>query len=211
MAPGDRWDPATLRLIAVTDSLRDGVEGLSARVFAAVHGGATMVQVRLPGESAAVLCSVVKSIRSVVRVPVLVSERLDVALAASADGVYLALDDLSPEAVRRVAPRELLIGASVSSDADVARAAHADFVGIGPVYSSAGGVREAALGPDGFAELARRANRPAVAIGGIDDGNVAEVMRAGASGIAVISALFGSSDPSARARALCRAQDASGT
>jgi thiamine-phosphate pyrophosphorylase len=96
---------------------------------------------------------------------------------------------------------------SVGDEAEVPRAEHADFVGIGPVFGS--GASDA-LGAAGFAALAARCGRPAVAIGGVDAETVSELMRAGASGVAVISALFGSRDPSAAARLLRVAQDASG-
>jgi thiamine-phosphate pyrophosphorylase len=213
MPIAQRWDPSSLRLIAITDSLRDGIDGLAARAFAAVHGGATMIHLRLPEESPRTQCSAARMIRAAVpQVPLVVNGRFDVALAAGAAGVHLGVDDLSPESVRRAVPPEFIIGVSVGSVAEVARAAHADFVGIGPLFSHGGVDGEMApLGPDGFAALATLCERPAVAIGGIDATNAASVMRAGASGIAVISALFGSTDPQAAARSLRVAVDASGS
>ena len=212
MLSSQRWDPASLRLIAITDSLRDGVEGLAGRAQAAVRGGATMVHLRLPEESPRVLCEAAHAIQSTLpQVPLVVNGRFDVALAVGAIGVHLGVDDLSPEAVRRVTPPGFVIGASVGNDAEVARAEHADFVGIGPVFGhvvTGGGTGP--LGVDGFAALAGRCHRPAVAIGGVDADNAAAVMGAGASGIAVISALFGSRDPASAARALRLAQDAIG-
>jgi len=113
--------------------------------------------------------------------------------------------------VRRIAPPGFIIGASVGSDDEVARAVGADYVGIGPVYAT-GSKADAgdAIGPERFAELARRCGVPAVAIGGITAERVSEVLAAGASGVAVISALFGASDPTLAARALRSALDATG-
>jgi thiamine-phosphate pyrophosphorylase len=144
-------------------------------------------------------------------VPLVVNDRADVALAAGAAGVHVGVDDLAPALLRRITPSGFIIGASVGNDEEVARAAGADYVGIGPVYatgskSDAG----AAIGAERFGELARRCGVPAVAIGGITAERVAEVMAVGASGVAVISALFGASDPTQAARGIRSAVDASG-
>ena len=156
------------------------------------------------------LCEAARAIRVLMpHVPLIVNGRFDVALAMGASGVHLGSDDLAPELVRRVVPDEFLIGASVGSEHDAARAVHADYVGIGSLFG--GNVDAGPLGVAGFAALAARCAKPAVAIGGIDLLNVASVMRAGASGVAVISALFGSRDPAAAARAMRVAQDATGT
>jgi thiamine-phosphate pyrophosphorylase len=125
--------------------------------------------------------------------------------------VHVGVDDLAPALLRRVVPPGFIIGASVGNDDEVVRAAGADYVGIGPLYST-GSKPDAgdAIGPERFAELARRCGLPAVAIGGITSERVAEVMAADAAGVAVISALFGAPDPTLAARALRSALDASG-
>jgi thiamine-phosphate pyrophosphorylase len=212
MDTGARFDPAALRLIAVTDSLRDGVQGLTARARAAVDGGATMIQLRLPDESARTMVQVARALlEAVPDVPLVVNARADVALAAGAQGVHLGVDDLSAAALRRVLPAGMIIGASAGGDADVERARDADYVGIGPVYASASGTNAGtSIGIARFAELAARCGKPAVAIGGVSVRNAGEAMRAGASGVAVISALFGASDPRDAGRSLRAALDASG-
>jgi thiamine-phosphate pyrophosphorylase len=208
-----RFDPASVRLVAITDSLRDGPRGLALRAAAAVAGGATMVQLRLKEESARSLVEIARAIQAMVPdVPLVVNDRADVALAAGAAGVHVGVDDLSPELLRRVVPPGFIIGASVGDDHEVARAAGADYVGIGPVYGT-GSKADAgnAIGPARFGELARRCGLPAVAIGGITGERVRDVMSAGAVGVAAISAIFGASDPTLAARAMRRALDASGT
>lgn len=171
-----------------------------------------MIQLRLKEESARSLVEIARAILAMVpEVPLVVNDRADVALAAGAAGVHVGVDDLAPALLRRVVPAGFIIGASVGSDDEVARVVGADYVGIGPVYatgskSDAG----AAIGPERFAELARRCGLPAVAIGGITSERVSEVLAAGASGVAVISALFGASDPTLAARALRSALDATG-
>lgn len=213
MAAVARLDPAALQLVAVTDSLRDGVDGLVGRAAAAVEGGATMVQLRLKDEPPRTLVEVARALRGALpRTPIVVNHRADVALAADADGVHLGTDDLTPALLRDVVPATFVIGASVCAEHEVARAAGADYVAIGPVYATGAGQREsAALGLARFTELARRCAAPAVAIGGISPENVGEVLAAGAAGVAVISALLSASDPRAVARALrAGARDASG-
>jgi thiamine-phosphate pyrophosphorylase len=206
------FDPKTVRLIAITDSLRDGPRGLALRAAAAVAGGATMLQLRLKDESARSLVEIARTIQAMApEVPLVINDRADVALAAGAAGVHVGVDDLSPALLRRVVPPGFIIGASVGSDDEVARAAGADYVGIGPVFttgskSDAG----AAIGPARFGELARRCGLPAVAIGGITRESVPAVLSAGAAGVAVISALFGASDPTIAARAIRDALDATG-
>ena len=210
--PRRRFDPASVRLIAITDSLRNGPRGLALRAAAAVAGGATMIQLRLKEESARSLVEIARILRAAVpEVPLIINDRADVALAAGADGVHVGVDDLSPAVLRRFVPAGFIIGASVGDDDEVDRAAGADYVGIGPVYAT-GSKADAgvAIGPQRFAQLARRCGVPAVAIGGISSDTVADVMAAGASGIAVISALFGSTDPTQAALDLISALGASG-
>ena len=207
------FDPATIRLIGITDSLRDGRDGLVGRAAAAVAGGATMIQLRLKDESARVLVEIARALREAVPgVPVLLNDRADVALAAGAQGVHVGVDDISPGALRRVVPPGFIIGASVGDDDEIGRAAGADYVGIGPVFMT-GSKADAgiAIGPLRFGELARRCGRPAVAIGGVDAETVAAVMAAGAQGVAVISAIFAAPDPTQAARVLRAALDASGS
>ena len=171
-----------------------------------------MLQLRLKEESARSLVEAARAIQALApSVPLVINDRADVALAVGAAGVHVGVDDLSPAALRRVVPAGFIIGASVGDDGEFARAAGADYVGIGPVFATGSKADAgAAIGPARFAELARRCGVPAVAIGGITSDTVPVVMNSDASGIAVISALFGSSDPTSAARALRDALDASG-
>jgi thiamine-phosphate pyrophosphorylase len=204
-----------LRLIAITDSLRDGIDGLAERAAAAVRGGATMVQLRLADESPRVLADAARALRRAVpAVPLLVVDRADVALATGAQGVHVGSDGIVPAVLRRVMPEGFIIGVSVGSDDDVARVPGADYAGIGPVFVAGGaggaGAAGAALGLERFHALAEQCGVPAVAIGGMVPETVGAAVAAGASGVAVISALFGAADPMRAARALRSALDASG-
>ena len=205
------FDPSTLTLIAITDDLRDGVEGLAGRAVRAVQGGATMVQLRLKDVDARTQVELARRLVATLPVPVIVNDRADIAMAAGAAGVHLGSDDLPVAVVRRIAGDGFIIGASVGEDREIPLAGGADYVGIGPVYGSptksdAG----AAIGVEGLARFARAcAPRPAVAIGGITAAGAAEVMRsaaaAGVRGVAAVHAIFGSAEPDEAARAIRKA------
>ncbi len=196
-------DARVLRLIAITDDLRDGPAGLLARSAAAVRGGATMVQVRLKAVEPRALVEVARMLVQALPVPVIINDRVDVALAAGAAGVHLGADDLSPQAARRIVPAGFIIGASVGEEREVDDARTADYVGIGPVFAT---VSKGDAGPEigvaRFARLASLVERPSVGIGGIEEANVRAVIGAGAAGVAVIRAILGAVDPEGAARTL---------
>lgn len=208
-----QFDPAVLRLVAITDSIRDGIPGLVGRARQAVDGGATMVQLRLPDETPRTLVVAARALRAALpSVPLVVNERADVALAAGADGVHVNVDGIAPASLRRIVPPGFIIGASVGDESETGRAVDADYVGIGPVFAAPHGTRAgSAIGLARFSEIARRCGIPAVAIGGISTANAASVVASGATGVAVISALFSSDDPTRAARELRAALDASGS
>ncbi len=203
-------DANTLRLVAITDDLRDGTSGLIGRALAAVRGGATMIQLRLKDADARSLVEVARAMAVALPrgVPLVVNDRLDVALVAGAAGVHVGPDDLPAAAARRLVPPGFLIGASVGSDAEVVLARGADYVGIGPLYDTSSKADAGrAIGPVAFSRLARACRLPAVAIGGIEARNAAAAMIAGAAGVAVIRAVMGARDPEAAARALRAAME----
>lgn len=174
---------------------------------AAVRGGATMIQVRDKQASPRDLLALVRSLVAALPVPVLVNDRVDVALAAGAAGAHLGQDDVPIDVVRPHLPPGFILGASVGSaaEADRARAAPADYWSIGPCFATATKPDAGApLGPAGFAALARAAPPlvPVIGIGGIGPANVALIRRAGAAGVAVIAAVLGAGDPESAARAL---------
>lgn len=199
-------DRSVLRLIAITDNVRDGQTGLLERARAAALGGATCIQLRLKDVPARDLVELARGLVRAVGVPVIVNDRADVAIAAGAAGVHLGPDDVPPAVVRSFAPDGFIIGASVGTAGEVGGAEGADYVGIGPVFatgskSDAG----AAIGVGGFSLLAAATGLPAVGIGGITQENAREVIDAGAAGVAVIAAVFGATDPLAAARELASA------
>ena len=194
-------------MVAITDDLRDGIDGLRARAAAAVRGGATMIQLRLKQVDPRELLVVARALVSL-PVPIIVNDRADVALAAGAAGVHVGVGDVPAHALRRVVPPGFIIGASVGSDDEAARAEGADYVGIGPVFATTSRAdTAAALGLTEFARLATCAALPAVAIGGINAANYRDALGAGASGVAVIRAIFAAADPERAARELSSATE----
>ncbi|WP_214041168.1 thiamine phosphate synthase [Methanoculleus sp.] len=185
-------------------------QGLSHAELArrAVDGGADVIQLRDKRFSGRALLNAAVAVRKVTRdagALFIVNDRLDVALAAGADGVHLGASDLPIGEARRLAPPGFIIGASVGSAAAAVRAAAegADYVALSPTFST-GSKDDAGLG-HGLAVLsAVRAavSLPLVAIGGINAANVADVIAAGADGVAVISAVVGQEDVTAAARDL---------
>lgn len=201
-----RTDPR-LRLHLVTDEAQCGERGLLAVVQSAVRGGVTCVQLReksLDTRAFVERARALKALLSPLRIPLLVNDRVDVALAADADGVHVGQSDMAPQDVRRLMPGAL-IGLSIESWQQMREAEQepVDYYGISPVFATASKADAApALGLAGLQQLRRMTGRPLVAIGGIQAGNVAAVMAAGADGVAVVSALCASADPAAAARHL---------
>ena len=199
-------DPKILRLVAITDDVEEQRSTLIDRVAAAVRGGATSVQVRLKRASPREVVEITKAIVSKVPVPVIVNDRADIALAAGAAGVHVGEADLPVIAIRRFAPASFIIGASLGGEAELANAKEADYVGIGPLFATdTKGDAGKAIGIEGFRKLAGLAGRPAVAVGGLSADRAAQVMAAGAAGVAMINAIFRGDDPESAARSIAAA------
>jgi len=207
-----RWPLAALRLHLVTDSNLCGARGVEAVVAAAVRGGATCVQLRekhLDTRQFVERARALKALLAPLGVPLLINDRLDIALAVGADGVHVGQSDMPPDDVRRLLPHAL-IGLSVENAAQVRAAAHSpvDYLGVSPVFSTPSKADAApALGLDGLRTLRALTRLPLIAIGGIDLDNAAQVMSAGADGLAVVRALCAAPDPAAAAQALRRHTD----
>jgi thiamine-phosphate pyrophosphorylase len=192
--------PDALVLVAITDNLRDGIDGLAIRARAVCRGGATMLQLRLPDDDARIVTSAARALVAAVDVPVIVHARIDIALAARAAGVHLGVHDVSVADARRVAGRDFVIGRSAGTEQDLAGADGADYIAIGPTFPDEQRRPTAALGIGEFERLARAVSAPVVAVGGISAATAPDALRAGARGVALISGLFGSPDPERAAR-----------
>lgn len=187
-------------LYLVADADYAAGRDLAALVDAAVTGGVTVVQLRakrLAGGEFVELGRTLAGRLAARGVSLLVNDRLDVAMACGAAGVHLGQEDVPLSLARRILGPGATIGVSVNT-ADEARRAErdgADYVGAGPAFATT--TKEtplAVLGPEGIRLIAKAIRIPVVAIGGIVAGNAAELGRAGAGGIAVVSAILGAPD-----------------
>jgi len=196
-----------LRLMVLTDpALLQGRDAVDV-CRRATAGGATMVQVRWKDATPMGLLQLARALVQALPVPVLVNDRVDVALAAGAAGAHLGQDDPPLDTLRPMVPAGFLLGISVGSvlEAEHVRAWPADYWSVGPCFATGNKADAgAALGPDGFAALARVApeGMPVIGIGGITAGTAAQIIRAGAAGVAVIGAVVGAPDPERAAREL---------
>lgn len=191
----------------VTDRLESRL-ALAAAVAAAVRGGVDAVQVREKGEPAErVLAAAVEALAAVAgRARVLVNDRVDVALAAAADGVHLPARGLPVAAARALLPRAAgwLVGVSVHSveEARAAVADGADYVIYGHVFPTGSKPGVPSRGLRALGEVVAAVPAPVLAIGGIGLDNAAAVLETGCAGLAVIRALLQEADPEAAAAAL---------
>lgn len=197
------------RLYLVTDTALCGARGVPAVVEQALDGGVTVVQVRDPHASARELVALTRAVLTVVsgRVPVIVNDRVDVAVAAGADGVHVGQSDLDPVSVRAIAP-DLIVGLSVTTlpEAVAAQEQPVDYLGAGPVFATPTKSYAAApIGVDGLAAICAASSLPVLAIGGLSAEHAPAVRRAGAAGVCVVSALCAADDPRSAAAALAAA------
>jgi thiamine-phosphate pyrophosphorylase len=195
-------------IMLVTDRQACGERRLDEVVAAAVEGGVNVVQVRDKHAPSGELYMVVERVVAAVgsRALVLVNERLDVALAARADGVQLPQDAIPTEAARAVAPG-LVLGRSVHELACAAEAAvrGADLLVVGTMFPSHSHPGVMPAGPSLLRKIAATVHVPLVGIGGITAANAAQVIGAGASGVAVITEILAALDPREAAAKLAAA------
>ena len=201
-----------LSVYAITDAKLNAKHGrsMSAAVRAAIEGGATIIQVREKDVGGRVL---VTAAREAVRaaegsgVPVVINDRVDVALASGAAGVHLGQEDMEVDAARRLLGADAIVGATAKT-AELARAAvamGADYVGSGAVYETTT-KSSSCIGLAGLTKVCDAiAPVPVVGIGGVGLSNAPPVIAAGAKGVAVVSAVFDAADVAAATRALVHA------
>jgi thiamine-phosphate pyrophosphorylase len=208
-----------LRLNAIVDPERAGGHQLADLAAWCVRGGATLVQLRDKQAETRALIEEARAIKQALMpfaAPFVVNDRVDVAMTAGADGVHLGQDDMAVEDARRLLGSNAIIGLSIKSveEAEAARLDLVDYVGSGGVYATPSKQQKnAPIGPTGLARiiavLRRRApDLPVCGIAGIDASNAAEVIAAGADGVAVISAVSLVPNPETAARQLREIVDA---
>ena len=170
-------------------------------VKAAVSGGVTCIQLREKDCSTLEFIEQARAIKNFLEereVPLIINDRLDVALAVGADGVHLGQSDMPLEVAQKIAGPSMLIGISAESVQDAVEAENggADYLGVSPIYATPTKTDTAPpLGIQGLREIKNRVKIPLVGIGGLNNSNAAEVIRNGADGVAVVSAIVAAEDP----------------
>lgn len=202
--------PVDYGLYLVTDRGLSRGRSTIEVVALAVRGGVTVVQLR---EKEAETRDFVKEALAVRRLlkdrgfPLIVNDRIDVALAVCANGVHLGKKDMPIDMARKILGPDKIIGISAESVADAVAAemAGADYLGVSPIYATPTKTdTAAALGLEGLRQIREAVDLPLVAIGGLNTSNAGEAIRHGADGVAVVSAIVSADDPEKAARELSR-------
>lgn len=205
------FDPG---LYLVTDRAALGGRDLFDVVGQAVAGGARLVQLREKQASTREFVELARGLIALVRplgARLVVNDRVDVALAADADGVHVGQDDMHPADVRALLGPEKILGLSVTGEAEAraARGQPVDYLGAGPIFATTTKADAGApQGLDGLTRMLELAEAPVVAIGAVTAANATMVMATGVAGVAVVSAICAAADPLAAAKALRAIVDA---
>ncbi|WP_454748714.1 thiamine phosphate synthase [Ciceribacter selenitireducens] len=177
----------------------------------AVADGVTMVQLRDKNASPAQMIETGRALKAALHgtgVPLIVNDDVEAAIAIGADGLHVGQDDRDARTARHLIGPDMILGLSVETEALAAAVdpAVVDYVGAGPVFATQTKPgHKPPVGLDGLARLIAATSLPAAAIGGLKSGHVEEVLKAGARGIAVVSAICGQPDPQAAAHQLSEA------
>lgn len=190
-----------LKLYLVTDRTLAGGRDISDIVKEAVEGGATMVQLReksIDTRDFILLARRLKRTLAPYGVPLIINDRVDVALAADADGVHVGQSDMPYAMARAILGPDKIIGLSVENFAQIeeANGLDVDYIGISPVFATPTKTDTAApFGLEGLAKAVKMSVHPTVAIGGMNAGTAADVISTGTDGIAVVSAIVCAPSP----------------
>jgi thiamine-phosphate pyrophosphorylase len=178
-------------------------------VAQAAEGGCTMVQLREKEADTGEFVELARALHKVLKplsIPLLINDRVDVALAAGVEGVHVGQSDMLAEDVRRIMGPDAIIGLSVETEAELLDAQHrpVDYIGIGPVYptQTKKDVKGSPWGPDGLRGAVGLSSLPLVAIGGVQRDTARAVAGSGVAGIAVVSAICSAPSPAEATREL---------
>lgn len=175
----------------------------------ALEGGVTLVQYRAKTASRAEMYAEALQLKALCdsfKVPLIINDRLDIAMAVGAAGVHLGQDDLPCAAARKILGEDYIIGVSAHNPAEAKAALQsgADYLGCGAVFGTATKADVQKLGTDGLAAICKAKGLPVVGIGGVTADNYREVRAAGADGAAIVSGILAQPDISATVRAIAR-------
>lgn len=194
-----RFRKEMLLLYAVTDDSWTGRQSLYEQIEDALKGGVTIVQLRekqKPEDEFVEEAIRIRELCHRYQVPLLINDRVDVALKSGADGVHVGIEDTPVEKIRRIVPEEFIIGATAKTveQARAAQQAGADYLGVGAVFPSPTKKNAIRITRDQLKEICSSVTIPSVAIGGISLENAEQLQGGGMEGIAVVSAIFSAED-----------------
>lgn len=202
--------PFDLSVYLVTDATLCATRGLERTVEEAVKGGVSIVQLRDKHATDKAMIKQAKQLKSLLAgycIPLIINDRLEVALASQADGLHVGQSDATIEQARQALGPEAILGLSVNTLTQLACAPvnQLDYFGFGPVFATPSkGDHEPPIGFDGLAALTKASPLPSVAIGGLKAAHIEHVKHSGAAGVAVISAICGQPSPRESAIELAR-------
>ncbi|NCD32033.1 MAG: thiamine phosphate synthase [Spartobacteria bacterium] len=189
-------NPCDVSLYVVSDRTMMRGRSYAQLIPELIRGGMTVFQLREKDVDSRVFYEVAQEIKTLLKgtsIPLIINDRVDIALAVGADGIHLGQSDLPCSVVRTFVPKEWIVGISAATEADVRRAEDegADYIGVGTVYATSTKTDAGApVGCDRIASLRAVTSLPIVGIGGITLANAGAVIQSGADGVAVISALL---------------------
>jgi thiamine-phosphate pyrophosphorylase len=190
-----------LSLYLVTDSSLSLGRPLPEVVESAVKGGVTMVQLREKNCSSRKFYELALQLKTILepfKVPLIINDRLDIALAVNADGLHIGQSDLPYQVARQLMGNDKIIGLSVENMAQAVDANLLDvnYIGISPVFTTPTKTdTQAPMGLEGVSYISSLSNHPSVAIGGVNLENAGKMISHGANGVAVVSAIMSSNEP----------------
>ena len=195
-------------LYLVTDRGMIGRRSLIQVIEESIQGGVTVVQLREKHASTREFFELAVAVKKRMEphgIPLIINDRLDIALACRADGVHVGQSDMDCRIVRKIVGREMLVGVSVSTVEEALRAESdgADYLGVSPVFDTPTKTDTPnATGLEGLRSIRQSVTLPLVGIGGIKASNAARILEHGADGIAVVSAIIAAPEPLAAAQEL---------
>lgn len=199
------------KLCLVADVEAASGKNIISSIKEAIEGGVSLVQLRAKKLETHEFFELSLKARETTKkksIPLIINDRVDIALSCNADGVHLGQDDLSVSSARKILGKKKLIGVSVNTQKEAEEAEHrgADYLGVGPIYfTQTKKDTRPPLGVEGLREIKKRVRIPILAIGGINAENAREIIKAGADGIAVVSAILATENIIKAARELAQA------
>ncbi|WHX63282.1 thiamine phosphate synthase [Peribacillus frigoritolerans] len=185
------------------------IEDLTRIIAESVSGGVSIVQLREKNNSSLSFykkASALKQLLNGLSIPLVINDRVDIALAVGADGIHIGQDDLPLPVVKKMVPEDMIVGVSVSTLEEALEAERngADYIGVGSVFPTKTKQDATLMALEDLGEICRGVSIPAVAIGGITADNMSALSNSGLSGTAVVSAIMNAENPKTASESLLK-------